>query len=462
VLAVFFLVILSSLPNLIILGSNNEFPPSAVRVFLATHGLEDLFRMSVSMYGNELAEHLIMLLVLGASSIWLIRRVRHFALICGTLTTVLILFHPLTMRAITKAKVHDHQKRLGVSEHFSPPVLAVRPDRKKNVVLLYLESLERTFGKIEPTRDAFGEIAELELLGVSATNVSEIDGSSFSVAGLVATHCGVPFFFLPDETARTPDQFAESNGFMPGVTCLSDLLKGEGYSTNFMVGAGLAQFALKPFVQSHGYEYIFGNNSVPSWMHKHSRNPFGLDDGALFQYVYSRLKFLSENDRPFLLTIRTTTLHAPGAMPSSDCAPDANPFSQGIRCTAKRIRQLLDKLEELRILKDTVVVVMNDHLVMANPFNRELDKTVGGRRNLFFVLNSDSSPSTVLTRPATSLDLYPTILNVLGYSLENGEANLGVSLFSDKPTLIETYGLETINLGLSSNPELIPLLDSGS
>ena len=50
-----------------------------------------------------------------------------------------------------------------------------------------------------------------------------------------------------------------------------------------------------------------------------------------------------------------------------------------------------------------------------------------------------------IRRDATMLDVFPTILEALGFTLNDHRAGLGASLLSEKPTLVDVHGIETLN-----------------
>jgi phosphoglycerol transferase len=43
------------------------------------------------------------------------------------------------------------------------------------------------------------------------------------------------------------------------------------------------------------------------------------------------------------------------------------------------------------------------------------------------------------------MDMFPTTLAALGVEIEGDKLGIGVNLFSDKQTLAEKYGIETLN-----------------
>ena len=54
-------------------------------------------------------------------------------------------------------------------------------------------------------------------------------------------------------------------------------------------------------------------------------------------------------------------------------------------------------------------------------------------------------------RTAVTMDLFPTILSSMGYSIEGERLGLGTNLFSKKKTLSEEMGYEAFNLEMGKN-----------
>lgn len=61
------------------------------------------------------------------------------------------------------------------------------------------------------------------------------------------------------------------------------------------------------------------------------------------------------------------------------------------------------------------------------------------------ILNSDTEPVATANRTYTTMDLYPTTLAAMGIDIEGERMGLGTNLFSDKPTLSEEIGYDTLN-----------------
>lgn len=61
-----------------------------------------------------------------------------------------------------------------------------------------------------------------------------------------------------------------------------------------------------------------------------------------------------------------------------------------------------------------------------------------------FILNS-TLPLPPKERQYSSLDMFPTLLEAMGFSLESRAMGLGKSLYSNEPTLLERYGQKVLD-----------------
>ena len=72
--------------------------------------------------------------------------------------------------------------------------------------------------------------------------------------------------------------------------------------------------------------------------------------------------------------------------------------------------------------------------------------------NCFINASFDSQPRTV-NRDATSMDMFPTILSSMGYSIDGDRLGLGTNLFSKRKTLAEKFGYDDFNAALAQNSD---------
>lgn len=64
----------------------------------------------------------------------------------------------------------------------------------------------------------------------------------------------------------------------------------------------------------------------------------------------------------------------------------------------------------------------------------------------------DEMPKTT-GRMSTGMDVFPTVLSAMGYSIEGEHLGLGVNLFSGEETLVEKLGIDALNAELMKSSQ---------
>lgn len=356
---------------------------------------------------------------------------------------------------------------VGAADLIAPEVVSA-PERRPNLVIFYLESLERSYRDIPATADAFSVFSGLEDRGFSARDLNQIKGTHFSAAGLVASQCGIPLLprgLTDPKKIQTAEDIAthDIERFLPGVSCLGDILSAEGYEGSYVNGSDADIFAISDFLKGHGVATIRGLKGEPEHADVPGNNTWGVPDAELFKVAHEELDRLDAGDKPFFLMVFTASTHGPGGFLDPGCSyePPVRPAQEdslipaAIHCTGALVEDFLAELQRRGLAENTVVALMSDHLAMPNTMVKEL-KTVGdGRRNYFVVLNSPrGTDGSTSHRPATMLDIFPTLVEALGFTLKEGAGNLGRSLMSDTPTLSEKLGFDVVNRALFGNQEI--------
>ena len=140
-----------------------------------------------------------------------------------------------------------------------------------------------------------------------------------------------------------------------------------------------------------------------------------------------------------MLSYLTIATHGPDAYLDTDCPGPPEGQSKipaAIGCSFDALKNLYAYVEQKGLADDTIFVVMSDHLARENTLGDFLSE-VEVRENLFFVKGADQTG--VISKLATPLDIYPTLLELLGYELENRQANMGVSMLSDRTSMIQRF-----------------------
>lgn len=455
--------------------SQSAFGTHDIQSLLITARENRLGEMATVGFGSfrgRIAEQGLALLLAITGAIALARRVRWTTPILYLLAAGLLLVNPVSAYLFRLLVPNPAYARLLPERTILPPDITARPARPMNLVIVYMESIERTYRDIPETAAAFAPLARIEDRAVSARNIAQLDETGFTAGGLVATQCGVPLyprgvFHVRTKSRATADAKVDFADFLEPVTCLGDILAADGYTGSYMNGSDLEVFSKGEFFRSHGYTRFFGRGTDPAYAADPRMNLWGLNDEVLFEAARKELATLARGDKPFVLSLLTVSTHGPDALLDDSCTFPVTEHSglpAAINCTGLEIETLIDEVTRLGIADTTVIAVMSDHLAMKNTLEPEIAAYVdsGGQRRNFVSLIIPGSPGTIIDRPGTMIDVFPTLLDALGYDFSNNRANMGISLLSDAPTLSARMGLDALNASVNGNFHLQSYLWDGT
>lgn len=311
------------------------------------------------------------------------------------------------------------------ANYLPPELVRLTGAHTKNLVIIYVESLEAAYAKPE----LFGEdrIAPLtQLQGESFTQYRQAPGTGFTIAAIVSTQCGVPLERVGLFDLNTQGQVIDN--FMPHATCLSDILQQHGYRNVFM-GGGSLKFAGKGnFLKSHHYDEAYGREDwIAQGANPDKMNGWGLYDDELFDHAKEKLRQLHESNKPFNLTLLTVDTHEPAGFKPRRCKiQDPNQFEGVVECSAQEIAGFVDFIKDSGYLKDTNVVILGDHLARKNPVADRLETLP--ERYIFnkFISNA---PMKKNREEIVHFDLLPTMLEFIGFEAHGNQLGLGFSGF---------------------------------
>jgi len=343
----------------------------------------------------------------------------------------LLFFQPVMFTLVTQPLIDIAQGRETKTIELEIPGFIEIP-RKKNIVYLYLESFERTFLDDTIFPGLAPNLKTLEQQGLAFTNIGEAYGSRWTIAGMVASQCGLPLQPMPN--ANKPGTF------MPKAVCLGDTLKQNGYITSYLGGASSRFGGKGNFYQTHQFDTVTGLEdhlqNLPLGTSPYSH--WGLSDESLFQLAWSEFSRLAAQSKPFAFFLLTLDTHPPHGYPSPIC--NDIPFGDGkssllntYHCSDRLAGEFIHRLLASEVADETVIVVASDHMAMNNDVSSQLARSAN-RRNLFFILEKNGRRESI-DRQASAFDLAPTLLSVLG--AEVADYNLGVNLLEDNRTIME-------------------------
>ena len=281
----------------------------------------------------------------------------------------------------------------------------------KNLLFVFLEGFEAIYTNENLFPGLTPNLKALNEEGWQLDNMHQVEGSGWTMAGIVSSLCGTPLLY---ESSFAGNEVLFSR-MLDKATCLPDVLNEAGYRQIFMGGAALGFANKGSFLREHGFDTTLGSSELvneladPNYV-----TGWGLYDDSLFSQALEQFNSLAASEQPFNLTLLTVDTHHPIGEPSASCSEYDqidNSILHAVHCTDYLLGKFLDQVKAHPAYKDTVVVLVSDHLAMRNnafplfPENYQ-------RRLYFNVLNSSVAAEREIF--ATPLDISPTVLQLLG------------------------------------------------
>ncbi|WP_083422653.1 LTA synthase family protein [Proteiniclasticum ruminis] len=321
---------------------------------------------------------------------------------------------------------NQYEDSLFIEENYvEPSTNTTFPKEKRNLIYIYLESLENTFssksngGALET--DLIEELSALAQENISFSNSDKLGGFEQAVGA--------------------------------GWT-MGDLLEKEGYSNNLLIGSDAVFGGRKNFFEQHGnytiydYNYAKDKKLIPEdyfvfW---------GYEDHKLFDIAKIKLSELHQQEEPFNLTMLTVDTHAEDGYLCDLCSHTYDDqYANVISCSSKQIAEFIEWVQKQVFYENTSIVIVGDHLTMDSDFLDDIDpdyqRTI---YNAFINSGFEDKDITKKNRQFNTYDIFPTVLATLNVEIKNNRLGLGTNLFSQEETLLEKYGHD-MNLELAKN-----------
>ena len=333
------------------------------------------------------------------------------------------------------------------------------PEKKRNLIYIYLESMETTFADKE-SGGYFTQNVIPELTEIAKNNecFSDKEGSlnggyvlpcsDFTTGGMFAATAGLP---LKLSMTIEDDNNAPLNGldnFFPGVRTIGDILSDQGYHEVLFIGSEAVFGGKKKFFEQHGnyeiddHDYAVSRGWIPSL---YKASDWGYEDEKLFEFARERLTELAKEDAPFNFTMLTVDTHFEDGNPCRLCKDEFDDqYSNVYACSSRQVSEFVEWIKQQDFYENTTIVLSGDHLTMDSDYCLDVSPDYERKTYTAYINSVAERADEGKRREFSTMDNFPTTLAAMGVKIEGERLGLGTNLYSSEPTLIEQYGYDYV------------------
>lgn len=314
---------------------------------------------------------------------------------------------------------------------------------KKNLVLIFGESLEGTFAS--DSLNLMPKLSALRKQGSHVLDMQNLALTGWTIAAFTGWSFGLPIKarFVED----LGNKAGGSTGFLPNAISVFDILKVEGYRLIFVMGSSAYFSGLNILLRTHGDFEIMDSNYWESkgWSKQDNAGlGWGFRDEFTFERAAEIYDELKNSEQPFVLIVNTIDTHSPTGYRS----PKFNRYGD-IRDSFCYSDEVISKFIATVMNKAPAdpVLILGDHYLMGT-----YDFVKGKKRTIFnaFLGNIPKIPEEKTKQAISALDIAPSILQMVGAKWDNNQFGLGISVFSEEPSLVQKYGADELNRRLNA------------
>lgn len=387
-----------------------------------------------------------------------------FSVICSlALTVALTLSAAKKVDLINFIKYMTQQSTIYQDYYADPETTAITfPEQKQNLIYIYLESMETTFLPTElKGGNDVNPIPELYQLAQENVNFSfhesvggfsALWGSTWTIGALVSQSSGIPLKTPLDVDANNYG----ADGFLPGVSSLSNILHDNGYYQAVMVGSDANFGGRKPYYLNHGTDVVYdlytarSEGIIPEdyyvW--------WGFEDAKLFDYAKIKLTEMANQEQPFAFSMLTVDTHHVAGYVCEYCE-NAYPeqYENVLACSSRQVSEFVEWMKQQSFYENTTIIICGDHPTMDKEYISRNIPDDYQRKVYNCFINAKAQTDNTKNREFCSLDMFPTTLAAMGCTINGDRLGLGTNLFSSTPTLCEELGMDYLNEELAKNSD---------
>ncbi len=324
-------------------------------------------------------------------------------------------------------------------------------EKKPNIVIVFLESYSSRL------TDVYNPELKDITPGLSAM-ASDPDTTIFknfysastpTITGLIAQLCS----FLPPTGHNEIENSKQLQKHH--LSCLPEVLAKDGYKDSLYITAVAKDYASKDTIlASMGVKNTWGTHELSQRI---SGEPlaWGYSDHQMFPALLDEMKIKkTKGEEPFLAMLSTVDTHPP-----FNLVKDVVPYGDGkdnllntIHTTDDAFKIFWEQFKASELASSTILVAVADHAIFATAYEENNFPELVGKMTyyddiVFMMYVPDSILPSEVDTYSSSIDLTPTLLQVLGIN----KANVfeGHSIFDDREEYPNLLGMHEFGLWIN-------------
>lgn len=338
--------------------------------------------------------------------------------------------------------------------YISADSIILKRDSVQNLILILAESLENFPQENIPQIYSLAKQGQTFYDSTGLYGGNDIPGALNTISATVAKTTGLPLFSVRNENLK---KMVQNKIHLKKAQSIYNLLQKEGYTNVFVQGSDASFAGTEDFLYNHGINQVYDSKNINTmhdvnekfWQDIKQKlptfNPFSasISDKNLFEVSKKILDTLSNKDH-FSLTIATIDTHYPYGFYNKNCNnkpidnTEKNLYKAAIECSSNAIYDFVTWAQKRNFAGNTTIAIIGDHLFMGNLADSIHADSLKDRRWITIILNG-SNKTNLSTRDFSSLDIAPTLIESIGFSIDKHKLGFGVSLYSGEPTLYEIF-----------------------
>ena len=328
---------------------------------------------------------------------------QHADIILNTPFTILKTLFKKPFKLINKFNNDEILNELNTIKQYN----RVLKDPSPNVIIFILESMGREYwgsmNKERKIKDFKGFTPFLDSLAEHSLVFSNAFATSRkSIHAMPSILAGIPSF----EISYTSTPYSKQK-----IESIVSIANSMDYNTSFFHGASNGSMGFLGFSNTLGFKNYYGRNEFNN--DDEYDGYWGIWDEPFLQFTKETL---DNKKQPFLATVFTITSHEPYVIPKKY----DNRFNQGIipmhKCvlyTDFSIKKFFDESKNSDWFKNTIFLFTADH--SNKSYYPYYQKTINRFANPIMIYIPNSEFKGEVNSLASHMDIYPTIVDLIGY-----------------------------------------------